>query len=305
MSIALYTLLQNEVEQDGGETLTLDQLKEAAHNVSTAQEPIIDSRVKTITKEIIKDGELWLRPTVAVFDDTHFLVDGRHRNEALDDIATNYYVNALGKIVAIPEGGIPAGGSAIDPLINCNVIKCFSMKTVARLQMAYNGSRSMTPAEKLLVKASSTKLTPSEIVKQSLARKLQTALGVTFQTGLSMASRISAKVKTFIYSTEEQLDELVEMFADYIEAHPENVPGSMSREYKVLVDNVIYQQVSGFDEEGNARTISILESWASSVSKPEKKAPASKTNRMAKQLAVAMQLLKQSGLELPAELTAE
>jgi len=295
---ALNTLLQSQTTVEGGETYTLDQLDAAAHLVSTAQEPIIESRAKTILKGIISDSQLWMRPVVATFGGVAYLVSGRHRSAALSMLVEDYYLNALGKLTRIPEGGIPEGGSELQGLINVEVIACASMKAVAKLQEAYNGSRSMTPAEKMLVKASFTALTPTEAAKQALARKFQAGLGVTFQTGLSIAATMSTKVKHLQYVTEGQADELVEVFNDYITSNPEKVPANLARDYKKLIDLIVAQQVPDFDEEGTATTISIIDSWGSNIQKPEKKATASKTNQLAEKLAAAMKALEAAGISL-------
>jgi hypothetical protein len=293
-TIAINTFFQSQTASNCDVTLTIDELLAAADAVSTAQEPVIEARAGVIMKAIVKDKQLWVRPTVAQFAGQDFLVSGRHRVTALARLASLYYVNAVNAVLPIPEGGIPEGGVAITPIVNCDVVVCQSMRAVAKLQESFNGSRSMTAAEKMLVKQSFSKLTPTELAKQSLARKLQAAIGVTFQTGLAIATRLSSKVKTFIYATDDQLTALAEIFQDYIAANPTNVPSNMAREYGTLVDAVIYAETEGFNAEGEVVNMSVIESWASDVTKPEKVLKSAK-NETSEKLALAMAKLAELG----------
>lgn len=295
--VAINSFFQSQTASNCDVTLTTDELLSAADAVSTAQEPVIQARAATILKAIIKDKQLWVRPTVAQFAGQDYLVSGRHRVTALALLAANYYINAVNAILPIPEGGIPEGGVTIQPLVNCDVVVCQSMKAVAKLQESFNGSRSMTAAEKMLVKQSFSKLTPSEAAKQSLARKLQSGIGVTFQTGLAIATRISSKVKTFIYATDDQLDALTETFQEYVTANPTLVPSNMAREYGTLVDAVLYTMTEGYDADGAVVEMTVIESWASDVVKPEKKLKAT-NNEMTEKLAIAMAKLAELGITI-------
>lgn len=296
-SIAISSMFQSQTASNCDVTLTIDELLAAAEAVSTAQEPVIEARANVILKAIIKEKQLWVRPTVAQFAGQDFLVSGRHRVTALSRLAANYYVNAVNAVLPIPEGGIPEGGVSITPIVNCDVVICQSMRAVAKLQESFNGSRSMTAAEKMLVKQSFSKLTPSELAKQSMARKLQSAIGVTFQTGLAIATRISSKVKTFAYATDDQLTALAEIFQEYITGNPTSVPSNMAREYGTLVDAVIYQETEGFNAEGEVVAMSMIAAWASDVQKPEKVLKAAK-NETAEKLAVAMAKLAELGITI-------
>lgn len=296
-STAINTFFQAQTASNCDVTLTIDELLAAAAAVSTAQEPVIEARANVILKAIIKEKQLWVRPTVAQFAGQDFLVSGRHRVTALSRLAANYYVNAVNAVLPIPEGGIPEGGVTITPIVNCDVVICQSMRAVAKLQESFNGSRSMTAAEKMLVKQSFSKLTPSELAKQSMARKLQAAIGVTFQTGLAVATRISSKVKTFAYATDDQLTALAEIFQEYMTGNPTSVPSNMAREYGVLVDAVIYAETEGFNAEGEVVPMSMIEAWASDVRKPDKVLKAAK-NETAEKLALAVAKLAELGITI-------
>lgn len=303
MSTSIAAILQNQTVGNH-ETMTLDELNQAATNVSTAQEPIITARAATIAKEIAKSKQLWVAPTVARFDNTNFLVSGRHRVAALTELVNTHGLDAKGLLCAYANNkwagaGEPPALTPLTPLVNVEVIECHSMKAVAALQMAYNGSRSMTAAEKLVVKASHTKLTPSEAVKQSMARKFQAACGVTFQTGLAMATAMGTKIKGMIYITDAQQNEAVDEVANWMNANPTLVPGNMALKYRDVIDAVCYQAVAGFDAEGTAIESSWIAEFASQIEKPAAAPKKASTSELADKLAQAMAMLAAQGLALP------
>jgi hypothetical protein len=278
---------------------TIDQLKAAAAAVSTAQEPIIQSRVDTIVRGIVKQGQLWQYPVIAIMNDVGHLVSGRHRAIAIATICENYYVNATGKLTLIPEGGMPAEGDVIHGNVMCEYIEVTSKEALAHLQESFNGSRSMTPAEKLTVKASYAKLTPGEAVKQKFARLLVAAIDCTFQTGLSIATNVGTKASGMQYATDAQLELLTAEFVEYIENNEESVPSNMAREYKVLVDAVCYQEVEAFDAQGEPESMALINEWASKLAKPTKVVKATTSDLMAR-LQAAEAAMAAAGLSLPA-----
>jgi hypothetical protein len=278
---------------------TIDQLKAAAAAVSTAQEPIIQSRVDVIIRSIVKQGQLWQQPVIAIMNNVGHLVSARHRGVAIATICENYYINATGKLTLIPEGGMPSEGSRINGNVMCEYIEVTSKEALAHLQESYNGSRSMTPAEKLTVKASYAKLTPGEAVKQKFARLLVAAIDCTFQTGLSIATNVGTKASGMQYATEAQLELLTAEFVEYIENNEESVPSNMAREYKVLVDAVCYQEVEAFDAQGEPESMALINEWASKLAKPTKVVKATTSDLMAR-LQAAEAAMAAAGLTLPA-----
>jgi hypothetical protein len=278
---------------------TIDQLKAAAAAVSTAQEPIIQSRVDTIVRGIVKQGQLWQYPVIAILNDVGHLVSGRHRAVAIATICENYYINATGKLTLIPEGGMPAEGDAIDGNVVCEYIEVSSKEVLAHLQESFNGSRSMTPAEKLTVKASYAKLTSGEAVKQKFARLLVAAIDCTFQTGLSIATNVGTKASGMQYATDAQLELLTAEFVEYTENNEESVPTNMAREYKVLVDAVCYQEVEAFNAQGEPESMALINEWANNLAKPVKTVKVTTSDLMAR-LQAAEAAMAAAGLSLPA-----
>jgi hypothetical protein len=71
----------------------------------------------------------------------------------------------------------------------------------------------------------------------------------------------------------------------------------MAREYGTLVDAVIYAETEGFNAEGEVVNMSVIEAWASDVSKPEKALKSAK-NETTEKLAIAMQKLAELGITI-------
>lgn len=275
MSTKFCSVFQNAVSFETDTTMSANELLDAFNNVATSQVDVIPTRIKKIVTSLAKDKQLYIRPTVAVFDGKAYLVSGRHRVSAIVEFCNNYGLNASGQPVAYTGDINDSALSEIEPLIYVEVIHASSYQVVGHLQLEYNGSRSMTAAESNLVKATFAKLTALAKVQMSVAQKLQSSLNVTFNTGLSMAKSLSkAFPKVFVYSTEEQLDLLVSWMTDFYfanETNEEVVPGNMARSYNKFVDAFLKSEVptGEVDEDDEELVASVQELYASGLVKPE------------------------------------
>jgi hypothetical protein len=230
------------------------------------------------------------------------LVSGRHRTGAIAHICTKYGVTAAGKIVEL--GRVDATGavipdpehSTISPEVKVLRIVVPDMVALSALQQTFNGSRSMTDAEKILVEAAATgKLSPAKQAKMSLVTLFQSkGLFSTFQISLAVATSIATALGDTAKYLDKQLGEtenpyssslkvklewdtdktaceyIVNEFAEYMATFPDNVPSNMGLHYKQLVSSVLLQEVELEDENGDEYVAPLLHDIATQFHQPEK-----------------------------------
>jgi hypothetical protein len=282
MATNFYSVFQTRVSSTCSLVeMTTVQLEDAFSNVATAQEPVIESRVNTLVSKIVKDVQLWIEPTVAMLDGKAHLVSGRHRYTAIDQICATYVLTDSGKLILRDKLAEGASYTEILPTIKVNVLTVNSTADLAHLQMAYNGSRSMTTAEKLLVEAAYAKPSALNRVKMSFARRLQADIGCTYQTGLAMATACSAVLKgVFVYATEDQLEELAGHISEWMGSFPDAVPGNMAREYRVVIDGTFAMLVDYPNEDGEVEEITLADYYRQEMRKPVKTAKQSSQSQI-------------------------
>jgi hypothetical protein len=242
--MALFSeLLQSSAQVNGGAFLELATLQQAADAVSTAQFEVNSKRVDALVKSIVKDGNLWVAPTVAVLDDVYYLVSGRHRIEAVEHICYNYRLNNVGKMVRInhenPE--VFADFERITGEIECSVVTVSDKTALNALIVAYNGSRSMTAAEKATANVDAGRasdLTAKKLQWSSMLRELFPAT-ITQQTALQFAGCLfSSKGYTPAANraTPEQLEAIAVAFAAWYSTASlqADFPTNISREYAAV-----------------------------------------------------------------------
>lgn len=113
----------------------LVQAKELAAKV-TKQFPLRLAKVKAIIKSIKTHNQFMSAFSLAVFNDTWYLVGGRHR------------LQALLTMISESEDGTVLEATADEQVFPCLVHECESLADVVLLTQFDNDSRSMPPAEK-------------------------------------------------------------------------------------------------------------------------------------------------------------
>jgi uncharacterized protein with GYD domain len=305
-SLTFAQLFQNKVSFMGmtPQVVTIAELEEAAHRVSTHQVPLIATRVATIKSNIVKTKQLWQVLVLARITESgeDYLVHGRHRTAAIAEICNNYGVTASGKIVELgrfDKDGQPIPNpdhTKIEPAVSVLRVVVPDMETLSALQETFNGSRSMSPAEKILMEAAAKgALSPAKEAKMKLVTEfmtkglfstLQIALGVAtaVQSALANPDKYLDKVlgeveNPYAFSTKTKLEWDVDgdaigaiclEFAEYMELYKDEVPSNMGLNYKGLVNKVLTQGVSLTDENGDEYIGSLLESIAALLPAPEK-----------------------------------
>jgi hypothetical protein len=273
--MALFSeLLQSSAQVNGGAFLELATLQQAAESVSTAQFEVNFKRVEALVKSIIKDGNLWVAPVVAVLDDVYYLVSGRHRVEAVEHICYNYRLNNVGKMVRVnhenPE--VFADFERITGEIECSVVTVSDKTALNALIVAYNGSRSMTAAEKATANVDAGRasdLTAKKLQWSSMLRELF-PINITQQTALQFAGCVfSSKGYTpaATRATPEQLEAIAVAFAAWYSTASTQVdfPTNISREYAAVWAMFVPSVMESF----NAAVPAKAEPKAKAISKAE------------------------------------
>lgn len=215
----------------------LDTLHAAAEAVSTAQFEVNPKRVETLVKSILKAGSLWVAPVVAVLDDVYYLVSGRHRLWAIDHISENYRINHANKLIQInldnPE--VYADFEPIFGKVDVQVITVSDRVALNELIIAYNGSRSMTAAEKATATVDAGKASDLTAKKLRWSEQLRDVfpIAITQQSALQIAGALfSSKGYTpgANRATPEQLEQMATAFAAWFAAQPdETLPTNFAR----------------------------------------------------------------------------
>jgi hypothetical protein len=273
--MALFSeLLQSSAQVNGGAFLELETLQAAADAVSTAQFDVNDKRVESLVKSIVKDNNLWVAPTVAVLDDTYYLVSGRHRVAAIEHICYNYRINNAGKFIRInhenPE--VFQDFERVTAEVECSVVTVTDKTALNALIVAYNGSRSMTAAEKATANVDAGRasdLTAKKLQWSSMLRDLF-PVNITQQTALQFAGCLfSSKGYTpgANRATPEQLETVATAFATWYETASLQAyfPTNISREYAT----VWAMFVPGVMEAFNAAVPAKAEPRAKAITKAE------------------------------------
>lgn len=294
---------QNAVIYSDAQEMHINDLLSAFENVSTAQVDVIPARAERILKSLVKDKQLYIRPTVAVFDDKAYLVSGRHRAVGIQEFCANYGLNAAGQVTKYTGDINDNTLEPIEPIVLVEVIHATNLQVVGHLQLEYNGSRSMTAAETNLVKSTFAKLTALAKVQMSFATKLSNSIDVTFNTALSIAKKVSAAFpKKFVYSTEDQLNVLVSWMVDF---HGENegnediVPSNMARSYAKFVGAFLKYEVSTgeVDEDDQDYVDTVVNLYGAGLEKPEAATKKnSKVSELQAQIEALTAKLQASGL---------
>jgi hypothetical protein len=252
----------------------METLQAAADAVSTAQFDVNDKRVESLVKSIVKDGNLWVAPTVAVLDDTYYLVSGRHRVAAIEYICYNYRINNVGKLIRInhenPE--VFAEFERVTPEVECSVVTVTDKVALNALIVAYNGSRSMTAAEKATATVDAGRasdLTAKKLHWSSMLRDLF-PVNITQQTALQFAGCLfSSKGYTpgANRATPEQLETVATAFATWYETASlqAEFPTNISREYTTVWAMFAPSVMEGF----NAAVPAKAEPKAKAIGKAE------------------------------------
>lgn len=303
MSVKFASVFQNAIQFESDTTMSASELLDAFGNVATAQVDILPTRVNKIVTSLVKDKQLYIRPTVAVFDSKAYLVSGRHRAQAVIEFCDTYGMNAAGQPVKYTGDINDTALEPIIPEIYVEVIHVNSFQMVGHMQLEYNGSRSMTAAEKNLVQSTFAKLTALAKVQMALANRVKDSINVTFNTALSIAKALSAAFpKQFVYSTDEQLDLLSSWLVDFYEANESNeeiVPGNMARSYRKFVEAFLnYEVPTGeLDQDDEEYTDSVKNLYGSGLVKPEKVAKSnSKVAELQAQIAELTAKLQAQGI---------
>lgn len=294
---SIATIFQNRTILESPHLITIQDVLDGVKNVATAQEPINPANVKKLVTSIVKDKQLWQHITLAECNGVYYTVSGRHRATALQEIVDNYGLSAENKLVKrTPENETFL--TSIDPHMEVVLIKVLAPSDVAHLQVTANGSRSMTSAEQLVTKSWHTKLSPKEAIKMQLGRKLHEQLGVSFQTGVSMVSKMSTAIKTLAYADDSQCDEIVAYFQSYMAGNSEGVPSNMARDYGVLVEMVLSQEIEVENDEGVDVSMSLAEYFSNTIEKPVKKTRSAKADKAAETIAKLTAMLQAQGIDL-------
>jgi ParB-like nuclease domain. len=278
----------------------LETLHEAAEAVSTAQFDVNPKRVEALVKSILKAGSLWVAPVVAVLDDVYYLVSGRHRLFAIDHISTNYRINNKGTVVKVnlenPE--VYADFEPIFGEVDVQVITCEDKVALNELIIAYNGSRSMTAAEKATATVDAGKASNLTAKKLRWSEMLRDMFPITItqQSALQIAGALfSGKGYTpgAVRATPEQLEQMAQSFSAWFAAQPEGcLPTNFSRSTAEIWGMFIP---------------TVLESFNAAI--PEKVAAVkvarvAKGNKMLEELQAQLAAMQQEKAALQAQLTA-
>jgi len=297
-------LFQTQVNAGASQVLTYEEMQDAIAATSTAQVEVIESRVESLVKAIVKDGQLWIAPTVAMIngEPTVYNVSGRHRSEAAREICERYVVNAKGKVVPADKVGESDDYEEIEFALDCNVITVPDKVALNAVILAFNGSRSVTAFEKLVSRSDAGIATPAEDVKYSFSVELYNAISpyvrITMQTCTAIATSVLAMAGTAAkYATIEQLQELAAHFGEAVKANPTGVPSNFARNFKEWSTPIAETQVTGIDKEGDEYDTTLIEEWSSRLAKPTKAKKGSKTEQLAAQLAALQAQLAQLGVQ--------
>lgn len=282
-------------------TFSLHTLALALEQASNHQFPVNPTKVGAIVKSLVK-GELLVAPKLAFITgepEVLHIVSGRHRVSAIKQFVEQYGVKADGKVVAITEAK-KENVDRIEGTVECCVYEVPNLATLGALMMAENGSRSMSSAERAVVKLRGAVATPGEMLKVRISNIFITAIPqLTAPTAMSIAAKLTTAVKGIKSATNETIEGIAETFSEYMTENPKAVPSNLARDYGLLVDAVFSLTMVYEDNNGDEITDTYLNylNYAIPVVTKEK---ASKTKESA---AVVTEMMKQIA-ELQQELQA-
>jgi hypothetical protein len=223
------TIFQGRVRYENPLTeLPLDELETAARESCTAQEPVKDSRVKSIADSILKDMQLWQPIKVVYITDTHetLTFGGRHRTAAIRHICTNYVISPTGDVVA--RSAATTDCEEIEPVVGVIYATVDTRADASHLLTSDNSSRSMTPAERLFTEEFAGTLSALAALKLRMTRsisgaKVHTSSGETIAMTTQAVKTIVTKLikelgqKKALSMTDVQIDILCNEFANFVE----------------------------------------------------------------------------------------
>lgn len=252
-------------------------LQEATENVSTAQFDTNSKKVDALVKSFIKDGNLWVAPTVAVLDDIYYLVSGRHRVEAIEQLCMNYCINNRGTVIKMdannPEVYADFDRITSDSII-CNVVTVQDKVGLNALIVAHNGSRSMTAAEKATTNIDAGKASALTTLKMAWSRRLRDAfpVNITQQTALQFAGSLFNKrgvTPDAERATPEQLEAVIAAFCGYIQAEEQagTLTPTIARDYASVWADFIPTIMESFNAAIPAKVEKVVK--AKALSKAE------------------------------------
>lgn len=287
--------------------VSLADLRESLEHSYLAQEPVIESRLKSLVSSIIKDQQLWQLPEVAYLasDDIYVLVSGRHRYYAAHKVCTQYGLNAKGKIVSL-EGGENPDVETFDDEMKVRVVTVPDKKSLVLYLQSANGSRSMTTQEKNIGKEFADMLTPLEQLKLKLAKRIESlfkinGLVVTANTCRDIAVKLAKCVgKKFAYVTPENIEQLATDFVLFAVDNWDSYESNFARDgYKQACDSFIICDAPDevLDSDGDVIEDGTYFSWFNSTIKEKTKAKKqTKTQELAAQLAALQAQLASLGV---------
>jgi hypothetical protein len=284
------SLFQSRVTVLGQSLVTLAQLREASVAASNHQFAVNPTKVKSIFTSLKKDGQLWVMPTVAYVkpaqgeEPKYRLVSGRHRDAGIEQLLTEYGLNASGKLTKRTETNATDLTDITDTVL-CQVVECADEVALNQYLIAQNGSRSMSEPEKKTVLASCVKLTSLQQFKLNFGKLISE--GITLPNGgnisLVTAGQIVGMVtkaigsKTEHMSTEVQ-QEFVDTFQEFLDENSDSVPSNFALKFREIVEP-FFSMAAGtsFDADGDSVDIVFIQHIADSITEPAKVAKGSKS----------------------------
>lgn len=268
----------------------------AIENVSTSQIEVNETRVKSIMTSIIKKGQLIQAPKVLKIEgeDTLYIGGGRHRGLAIERIVNEYVLSNADKVVTFEKAG--EDYREIFFTVKCQLVVVPDRQTLIDFIITDNGSRSVSAFENTIANVDAGSASPLENVKLSLGRALFDAVSpilptVTPNTCFSISGSILSKVgPSKSYATAEQVEELADDFALYVQENRAAIPSNFARDFKAVVDAFLTQEVVYEDKDGDEVDGTYVESWASRLVKPVKSSTkAKKTSKKQAEMMAALQ----------------
>ena len=275
-------LFQNKVQQDGLVEYGIESLLEYVDESYLAQFEVNPVRVKSLIKDIVKNG-LWQNPTVLNItdDDATVIGGGRHRITAIANIMDTYGVAATGKtVLRTPEND--ADLDEIEDGVLCSVVTVKTRADAVAWLVSNNGSRSMSAAEKMEGELYCGSISKLKERQRALANQLSAGLfghiTITPETARALASALAKLVgKKFAWIPDALIQELAKLVVNTFIANADAIDSNFARTgYKQLVELVGAEAVQFTDSEGDLVTGNIFQKLDAAIQAPAKGTKAKK-----------------------------
>jgi hypothetical protein len=234
--------------------------------------------------------QLWVMPTVAYVkpaegqEPSYRLVSGRHRDDAILQLITEYGLNASGKLTKRTENNATDLTDITDNIL-CQVVECSDEVALNQYLIAQNGSRTMPEPEKKTVLASCVKLTNSQQFKLDFGKLISKSVALPNGGTISLitAGQIVGMVSKAIgkkceYMSVELQEEFAATLQVFLAENAANLPSNFALKFRDTIDAFLTMPYgSALDADGDEYDTVFIQHIADQIVEPAKVAKGSKS----------------------------